>query len=131
MRLVLLHPAVANRSCAKCKEWLYDDKPGNFAPHPVNHGWGDKKRKGGKTPCWMCPKQPSEVPEKDRSPATAIDLSDRNWKAYLHYLECSAVNDFPKDEIVRQCASIIKNAEKLGEKVQQMRYALAMANPST
>lgn len=126
MRLLLLHPEVTSRSCAECKEFLYDDKPNAFATRPVDRGGKIQKRHGGPTPCSMCPKQPQDVPDRARTPATAIELSERNWKAYVHDRECSAVGEFPSDEIVRRNAAIIRQAEKHADKVQQARFALAM-----
>ena len=34
-------------------------------------------------------------------------MTDRNWRAYVHYLECKAVGHFPNDPIVRRNAVTI------------------------
>jgi hypothetical protein len=61
--------------------------------------------KGVATPCLSCPKIPEGIP-KTRD--NAIELSERNWLAYQHYLECRAVGQFPKDPIVRRNARILR-----------------------
>lgn len=124
VRLVLLHAVVSERSCRECQDWLYTDKPGEFASKPFEHGGRKIPRpKGTKTPCYMCPKQPPDVPEGERCPETAIELSERNWRAWSHYRECRAVGHFPDDPIVRRNASIIRSAEELVELTVRARLA--------
>lgn len=57
------------------------------------------------TPCRFCPKIPAD---KDKTPEHAVELSDRNWRAYAHHMECRAVNSWPDDPIVRRNARIIR-----------------------
>lgn len=75
-------------------------------------------------PCSFCPKQPPTVSERDRTPLTAEDLSEKNWQAYQHYQECKAVGEFPDDDIVRRNAAIIARAEKAVDQMTQLNTAL-------
>lgn len=58
---------------------------------------------------------------RDRSPATALELDDRGYQAYQHYLECKAVGDFPDDPLVRANAAVIRQAEDLADRVYAAR----------
>jgi hypothetical protein len=69
----------------------------------------------------MCPKQPPDLSEELRTPFTAQELTEENWRAYLHYQECRAVNHFPDDPIVRRDSLIIRQAEDHAEKLHQIR----------
>ncbi len=57
-------------------------------------------------PCGTCPKIPKDAPVKHWD--HAVQLSDKNWRAYQYYLECRAVGQFPDDAIVRRNARIIR-----------------------
>lgn len=123
MRLVLLHPEVATRSCADCVKYVYDDRPEGFGKRVARRGLPVLRPKGAPTPCSWCPKQPADVPDWERTPGTAQDLSERNWQAYRHYLECKAVGHFPDDPIVRRNAMVIAAAEKVEERIAQLNAA--------
>lgn len=72
------------------------DKAGNPIPRP----------KRTFPPCHYSPKGcPKGTPE------TSKELSEKNMRAYRHYLECKAVGDFPQDAIVRRNAGIIRVVE--------------------
>jgi hypothetical protein len=113
LQLVLLHPEVAAVSCEDCQTWMYDD------------GWEKETRyglpvlrpEGAPTPCWSCPKIPKGAPPK---PSSAVELSDKNVRAYLHYKECKAVGRFPDDPIVTRNARIIAGAEESVKESRQM-----------
>ena len=77
------------------------------------------------TPCSWCPKQPLSVPDGERSPSTAVELSDANFLAYRHHGECAAVGDFPADDVVRRNAGVIRRIEKDAEAVQGQLAALS------
>lgn len=83
------------------------------------------------TPCMTCPKIPQEAPE--RKPEYAVVLSEKNWRAYTHYMECSAVGQFPDDPIVRRNARVIKMLrDQLESKpVRQILQFLTMFTPTT
>lgn len=75
------------------------------------HGKQPVKRPAGTLPpCRTrengCPKGTPEEPKS---------LSDRNWKAWMHYLECRAVGHFPNDAIVRKNAATIRAATDAAE----------------
>lgn len=80
--------------------------------------------RGVGTPCSYCPKQPDDIPERERTPSTAIELSEQNTLAYIHYLECRAVSDFPKDDIVRRNAAIIREAQLAAERIERIKLSL-------
>lgn len=124
MRLLLLHPAVANRSCDDCRKYLYHDKPGQFGDAVTRGGRPVRRPLNTLPPCAYCPKQPPTVPERDRTPLTAEDLSEKNWQAYQHYGECKAVGEFPDDDIVRRNAAIVARAEKAADQITQLNTAL-------
>lgn len=81
----------------------------------LNDDWSFATRRGERieritatTPCHKCPKIPrGEKP----CPANAVELSERSWQAYWHYLECKAVGQWPDDPIVRRNARIIRGVE--------------------
>jgi hypothetical protein len=121
-----MHADIASRSCADCQRFMYTDSPGP----PVSMGEVRRDPKGkpypriGKPPCWYCPKQPSGLAEGDRTPETAVELSDRNWLAYQHYTECKAVGQFPADWLVKRNAATIAGAESVANQVQQLQLAI-------
>lgn len=100
MRVLLFHPEWS-RSCADCLSWLYADDG-----HVVKRcGEPVSRPKGAPTPCHKCPKIPfGAVPVR----ANAVELTEQNYRAYLHYLECRAVGKFPDDPIVRRNARILR-----------------------
>lgn len=79
---------------------------------------------GTVTPCGYCPKQPPTVPPAARTPDTAEELSERNWVAYQHYLECRAVGVFPDDPLARRNAAVIAQAERAAEQLRAVQTAL-------
>lgn len=128
MSLLLLHPEVAKRSCEDCQRWVYDDRPGCFAAEPMTiRGHKIVRPPIGKLACSYCPKQPESVPVEQRSPQTAVVLSKKNELAYLHYLECKAVGEFPDDGIVRRNATIIRSVEDAVERMDRLRFAASLA----
>ncbi len=81
--------------------WLYDDdgKVSTRCDVP------NKRPRGVPTPCFKCPKIPvGMAPDRQN----AVELTDRNFAAYVHYLECRAVGQFPADPIVRRNARILR-----------------------
>lgn len=64
--------------------------------------------KGQRPRCEWCPKVPKDAPPE---PASAIELNERNWAAYRHYMECRAIGQFPDDPIVRRNAMLIRQIE--------------------
>ena len=112
MRLLILHPEVAFRSCTDCQMHVYDektgerktDRSGNPVPRP----------KGTVAPCRVSASACAKgTPEQSKG------ISDRNWKAWQHYQECRAVGMFPDDPIVRRNAAIIRAATDAAERQQQ------------
>ncbi len=122
VRLHLCHPHLAGRPCSDCRKWVYPDKPGDFADRPAERAGRPVPRvPGQRPPCSYCPKQPADVPEAARTPETAVELSDKNWRAYLHHVESAAVGRFPDDPIVRRNAGLIARVEKDVDAVRQLQ----------
>lgn len=125
MRLILLHAGIASRSCADCQKYLYYDRGSeDFGARVERGGLPVLRPKGVKTPCEWCPKiPPGEAP----IPANAVELSDKNLLALIHYRECRATGDFPDDPIVRRNAALIRGAEDVAERVHQTRAGMVAA----
>jgi len=101
VRVLLFHPEWS-RSCNDCVAWLYGDdgRVTKRCGEPV------RRPRGTPTPCHKCPKIPDGEPPVR---ANAVELTEQNYRAYLHYLECRAVGKFPtKDPIVRRNARILR-----------------------
>lgn len=120
LRLLLLHPEVAARSCEECRMYLFHDKGPDFGPPVERGGKRIKRAPGQRPPCSTCHKQPDDVPAQERRPETAVELSPKNWQAYVHYLECKAVSQFPTDPLVRRNAFLIRQVEDLADQVRRV-----------
>lgn len=53
-------------------------------------------------------------------------LSEKNLKAWGHYIECRAVGEFPEDSIVRRNAGIIRSVEDAIERQKRDELLLYM-----
>jgi len=107
-RLVLLHPEIVNRSCGECQKYLHDDRPTRMGLPVIRAGVKIERIKGQRPRCEWCPKvQKGDPPVPD----SAQDLSPRNRKVLVHYLECRAVGQFPADPWVRRHAMMIRQIE--------------------
>ena len=104
MELLLLHPAVAHRDCGHCLKVWYDEETGK--PFDSGNGKEHPRHAGCPVPCSTKVGCPKGTPENPKS------LSEKNAEAYLHYLECKAVSNFPDDPIVRRNAGIIYRIEQ-------------------
>jgi len=53
VKLILLHPQLIERTCARCQAWLYDEQ------HQVVRRLGQPVPRPPESllPCWQCPKQ--------------------------------------------------------------------------
>jgi hypothetical protein len=125
IRLQLIHPEIAARSCEDCQKWLYYDQgPGKFGER-VERPAGVPVPRGPhiKTPCCWCAKLPAG---KEPCPENAVELTAENFEAWAHYRECKAVGDFPQDAIVRFNASIIAEAEAHAERIRQSKSGLSV-----
>lgn len=102
---------------------MYEDEPGKMG-EVRKKSTGERYPRVGPTPCVYCPKQPLTVPEIQRRPSTAAELSPKNWQAYEHYLRCKATGRFPDDWIVARNASAIRRAEDSVEQHRRLELAL-------
>ncbi len=80
--------------------WQKAGPPGRPMPRPA----------GTPTPCWRCPKTAS-LPPDQRTPANAVNLSLKNWRAYRYYLEIKAGAPMPDDRLVRRNCALFRWAE--------------------
>lgn len=126
MRLKFLHPEIAARSCVDCKQFMYDDTPQRMGL-PVIRGGVHQPRGNTPTPCRWCPKIPASVPANQATADKAVELSERNWLALIHYLKCRAVGRFPADPWVERNAMIIREEMDAAEQDRQDRRVLGMA----
>lgn len=108
MRVKILEPKW-DRSCDDCRKWIYTDE-GEVSTD--NHGKPHVRHPRMPLPCALCAKIPDDV-KKERGRAVswrdAIDLSEKNLRAYHHYQKCRAIGRFPDDELVARHAVIIKS----------------------
>ncbi len=110
MRLILAHPEVAGRSCEDCKRFIYRDTPDSMGEVVRDPNGNPRLRPlNVSTPCHRCPKIPKGMAP---IPASAVELSEKNWRAFAHYRRCKAVGRFPVDEIVEYNAAIILGVEE-------------------
>jgi hypothetical protein len=72
VKLILFHPQLLKRTCALCRQWLFDDnhQPLMRAGQPI------ARPAGSPTPCWICPKH---------SPAQSAGI-DRDLPRISHTL---------------------------------------------
>ena len=123
VRLILLHPEWASRSCADCQAWSYDDD----GQRSTRGGKDQPRPPGSLTPCWKCPKIPDGTPPEERNPSSAVELDERNRRAWRHYLECRATLSFPDDDIVRRNAAILRGVEDEAERHSLSGLARSLA----
>lgn len=117
------------RTCQECMTYLYDDD-GNIRMR----GTMKCRRPQGAafmTPCQSCPKIPKSEQVKHWS--NAVELSRKNFEAFLHWKGCKAVGRFPDDPIVERNAVVIQDVVNDWErsKIEDLVTVLATtrANP--
>jgi hypothetical protein len=124
VKLLLLHPEVAGRSCADCQTYLYYDRgPNDFGPRCERGGKPQRRPKGTGPPCAWCPKI---FPGDDPAPPNAQDLTPLNEQVYRHYRECRAVGRFPADPVVARNAAVIREVEEHRDRLHQLRFGLTV-----
>lgn len=125
VRLLLFHPEF-DRTCADCQRWIYDDD-GQVLRRPAREGKPVIRLPMQPTPCEKCPKIPKgEV----AIAANAVEMTEQNRQAFIHYLECRAVGQWPDDVIVRQNARIIRQVFDEWER-QPLRNLLDILGKAT
>lgn len=98
VRLLLLYPRLAQVSCQNCREvWM------NPLTGVIHSRHGRPLQREGGTLCEVN-QQGCPAGHYQRSRR----LSEKNLKAYRHYLECQATGQFPDDSLVRRNARIIR-----------------------
>lgn len=101
IRLAVLNPLLAARSCADCQKWWYREDDGTIekedgrkALRPVEFPPMCRTRDG-------CP---VGTPENSRR------LTPRNVMAWQHFQRCEAIGKWPDDAIVARNALVIRRA---------------------
>ena len=111
MLLEIQHSGIANRSCEHCQIFHYNEETGE--PYEGRGGGFAKRHKGCPPPCRTDVGCPKGTPEDSK------ELSKRNRQVIHFYRECSAVNSFPDDAIVRQNAAIIESIKEAEQRKHQ------------
>lgn len=128
MRLLLLHPKVAYRSCGDCQKWQYNEATGETEKLP-----GTDEPRPRLNPDLVPCKTPVGCPKV--SPDAGLELTPQNWDALQFHRECRAVGRFPDDSIVRRNAEIIESVESAIERHERQqlnaRLAIVVASLTT
>ena len=111
-----LAPEVAHRDCNHCQLYLYDEKTGlvnrqRFAKGDDGLGL-PVLRRNVPLPCRTAAGCPKGTPERQ------LSLSEKNRRAYRHYLKCKATGKWPDDGMVGRNAGIIEAAISSAEITQ-------------
>ncbi len=127
MALILYHPGIARRSCADCEKYVYEDDPDIGGPVKLDRDELPMVRESySETPCYRCPKTPSNLHPNDRTRATAVEMSERSMLAYQFYRQCRAVNHFPTDPMFRLVAAAIRDVEDRYERFQREKLSIQL-----
>lgn len=125
MELLLLFPQFANRPCQHCLKYEYDDETGKVRTHNGSPDGRPNLRHHKHIPLCKTPEGcPKGTPDKQNS------LTLRNRKAYLHYLECKAVGEFPDDPIVRRNARLIQRVVDFANEKRRIDELVAIVGAS-
>lgn len=107
---MLRHPKVTAVSCERCVAVLHDADW-----EPVTRGGMEMARPSSIPPnCRGCPKIPDTLKlNKDKlpGPKNAVVLSDKNYQAYLYYLEVKSGAPMHNDPMTRRICSCIRMVE--------------------
>lgn len=98
----MLHPQIYQRDCQHCLKYEYNEQTGEAVTF---HGKPISRHHKNPPLC----KTPKGCPKGE--PNKLKILSEKNMRAYTHYLECRAVGQFPNDPIVRSNARMIRQVE--------------------
>lgn len=104
---------------------MYRDAGPKFGPRVERAGKPVRRLPTQPTPCRHCPKIPPGVEPK---PENAVELSEKNTRAYLFHLECAAVGSFPADAIVARNARLIADALRHRDALERQRDAITALN---
>lgn len=88
------------------EDWSFTTRRGNDGLEHRVPNWD------GKTPCKRCPKIPDDMP---KVPESAQELTRKNRRAYAHYRECRAVDDWPRDAEGHVDPTVKRNAALIRE----------------
>lgn len=120
-------PKLANRSCAICLKYKFDERTG------LLEFGADQKPQERMTGCgdiFLAPCRDMSLDIRGRrnrtcrkgTPENPKTLSEANQRCYEHYLECRAVGQFPDDPIVRRNAGIIRQIEDEFDRKQKTSF---------
>lgn len=92
------------RPCDDCRAFWY--RNGRREPRP----------KGILPRCRECPKLSPRMPPEKCNWEYAADLTPQMAEVWAHYKRCRAVNSFPKDRLVEECAARILSAQEKADR---------------
>lgn len=72
--------------------------------------------KGGKPPCWKCPKLSTEDQRQDPRPEKATEMNERNRRAWEYYHEVQAGAVMADDPVTRRLCGMLLMMEKAIER---------------
>jgi len=115
--LLMQHPDIAQRDCEECRQFVFDERTNKKQYY---HGNAVRRPPGSVPSCHFnrCPKGHYDSPNS---------LRHHNYLAYVHYLECKAIGQFPNDPVVRRNAAIIRMVEESVEKADRHQQSLIEA----
>lgn len=105
MRLLLFHPGALKVTCEQCRQHLYNLETGEqqtYVAGPTREKRPCVRPEGVPTPCDQCPK---ESPQKARD----HELSDKNRRTVLIYLESRATHGASLTPAMRRDPILLRN----------------------
>lgn len=113
--LQILHPDLDCLTCEECREYEIDPETKAVKNFP-----------GSDKPIKRDPRSLCDCETPSGCPVGSYDnprrLSRKNRRAYHHYLECKALNRFPRDGIVERNAGIIFQVQQTAERIASCKH---------
>ena len=111
------NPQVADIDCRLCLKYEINIETGiaetdDATGEPLERLPADADHPQGWAPCRLHAIGKRKEPCPKGTPENPASLTERNERAYEHYKECEATNQWPDDGIVRRHAAIIRSVER-------------------
>jgi hypothetical protein len=115
MRLLEMHPGIANLNCQFCLKYMVDEKTGR--PEISSRTDGPEFRILNMGDEYLAPCRDLRLNANGRrirscpkgTPENSRTLSGENELCYEHFRECKAIGQFPDDSVVRRNAAVIQD----------------------
>lgn len=101
--------------CAECKAGWYEFI-GEELVVSKRLGVALPRPKGGKPPCWKCPKLSAEDQREDPRPEKAVEMTERGRRAWRYYHEVQAGASMADDPVTRRICGSLLMVEKAIER---------------